>query len=225
MNEEPVNPSANRPADSYRARALSRFVPILILTAFCWLVFAVNNLIAGGRLSQYGIVPRHLNSLPGILWAPFLHGSFGHLAANTLPLLVLGAILCARSKAEFWLVTLGGIVIGGGLTWLLARSASHIGASGLIFCFFGYLASLAYFRRTFGTLALSVVCILGYGGMLRGILPTSSAVSWEGHIAGLVAGVAMGWLAAGIARTDKQPDAQTPGAPDAGAPSKPLIGK
>src|SRR5437763_137713 len=124
---------------SLRNRLLSRFGPIIAITAACWLVFVFNNLIGSGQLNRYGIIPRHLSSLPGIIWAPFLHGSFRHLAANTLPLLVLGGILCARSKREFALVALGGIVLGGGLTWLLARNASHIGASGLIFCFFGYL--------------------------------------------------------------------------------------
>jgi len=143
-------------------RVFTRFAPIIILTAVCWLVFVINNLIGGGHLSRYGIVPRHLSGVPGILWAPFLHGSFKHLAANTVPLLILGGILCARSGREFALVTIGGIVLGGGLTWLLARNASHIGASGLVFCFFGYLASLAFFRRTLGALTLSVVCVVGY---------------------------------------------------------------
>jgi len=173
--------------------------------------FAVNNLISDGHLSRYGIIPRHVSSLPGIIWAPFLHGSFRHLAANTLPLLILGGILCARSKGEFALITLGGMIVGGGLTWLLARSAVHIGASGLVFCYFGYLASLAYFRRTFGTLLLSVVCTLGYGGMLRGILPTSAAVSWEAHVAGLIAGIALGWLAARWNKPAKEAGVATPG--------------
>jgi membrane associated rhomboid family serine protease len=173
------------------APVYQRFTPILVLVGLCWLMFFVNNLLLRGSLNQFGITPRHLTSLPAILWAPFLHGSFNHLLANTLPLLVLGGILCARSQSEFAMVAATGTLLGGGLTWLFARSASHIGASGLIFCFFGYLASLAYFRRTFGTLILSAICILFYGGMLRGIVPTSTPVSWEGHIAGLVAGVAL----------------------------------
>ncbi len=168
-----------------------RFTPILVLVGLCWLMFLINNLILRGSLNHFGITPRHLASLPAILWAPFLHGSFNHLLANTIPLLILGGILCARSQSEFVMVAATGTLLGGGLTWLFARNASHIGASGLIFCFFGYLASLAYFRRTFGTLLLSAICILFYGGMLRGIVPTSTPVSWEGHIAGLVAGVAL----------------------------------
>jgi membrane associated rhomboid family serine protease len=170
---------------------LKRFTPILALTAVCWLVFALNSLIWHGRLIQYGIMPRHLDSLWGILWAPFLHGSFQHLAANTLPLLILGGMVCIRGRAEFAVVTVGGVLLGGFLTWLLARNAYHIGASGLIFCYFGYLASLALFNRTFGTLCLSVVCIVGYGGMLRGIFPTLPGISWEGHLAGLLAGFAL----------------------------------
>jgi membrane associated rhomboid family serine protease len=179
-----------------------RFTPIILLTAVCWGVFLLNNLILGGHLDRYGITPRQLGSLPGILFAPFLHASYAHLAANTLPLLILGGIICGRSRGEFVVVTMAGILLGGVLTWLFARSACHIGASGLIFCYFGYLASLAYFNRTFGTLCLSVVCILGYGGMIRGVVPTASAVSWEGHLFGLVAGIA---LAALMTKLDKTP--------------------
>jgi len=175
---------------------LNRFVPALALTTVCWAVFLLNNILLGGSLTNHGIVPRHIGSLPGILWSPFLHVSLQHLVANTLPLLILGLILCGRSRAEFSAACASGILVGGGLTWLFARTACHVGASGLVFTFFGYLASLAYFRRTFGSLVLSVACIIAYGGLLRGILPTTMAVSWEGHLSGLVAGIAAAWLAA-----------------------------
>jgi membrane associated rhomboid family serine protease len=180
---------------------LKRFSPILSLTALCWAVFVLNNLLWNGHLNQFGIVPRHAGGLMGIIWAPVLHGSFEHLAANTVPLLVLGAILCARSTGEFTIVTVFGTVLSGALTWLLARNAVHIGASGLIFCFFGYLASLAIFDRKFGTLLLSVVCVLGYGGILRGILPTSAAISWESHVAGLLSGIMLAWLVSKVKKT------------------------
>jgi membrane associated rhomboid family serine protease len=173
---------------------MGRFTPILALTAACWAVFMLNTLLWHGDLARHGIVPRRVDSLTGIIWSPFLHGSYQHIAANTLPLLILGGIVCVRGKGTFAVVTIGGILLGGGLTWLFARSADHIGASGLIFCYFGYVASLAWFNRTFGTLCLSVICILGYGGMIRGILPTQAGISWEGHLAGLVAGVVLGSL-------------------------------
>jgi membrane associated rhomboid family serine protease len=76
---------------------------------------------------------------------------------------------------------------------MVCRPAYHNGASGLVFCFFGYLASQAYFRRTFGALILSVVCLVLYGGLLKGLLPTSAPVSWEGHLAGLAAGLLAAW--------------------------------
>ena len=176
-------------------------MPILVLTALCWLVFLVNNLIFKGRFDQYGIMPRQVSSLPGILSAPFLHASYEHLAANTLPLLILGGVICGRSKGEFVVVTVAGIIFGGALTWLFARNACHIGASGLIFCYFGYLASLAYFHRTFGTLCLSVLCIVVYGGLVWGIVPTSTAISWESHFSGLVAGTVMAWFMAKLKKT------------------------
>lgn len=188
---------------------LKRFIPIIALTALCWLAFGINNLILGGHLTPYGIAPRHLSSLPTILWAPFLHASFQHLAANTPPLLILGAIICGRSKSEFAIVALAGILMTGALTWLLARPGSHVGASGLIFCFFGYLGSLAYFKRTIGALFLSVACVLAYGGMLRGLLPSSAAVSWEGHIAGLLTGIAVAWLYSKLEKPAIEPGATT----------------
>jgi len=180
---------------------LKRFTPILLLTTVCWVVFLVNNLMSGGSFDCYGITPRQVSSLPGIVFAPFLHGSYQHLAANTFPLLILGAIICGRGKGEFVVVTVVGILLGGGLTWLFGRSACHIGASGLIFCYFGCLASLAWFNRTFGTLLLSVVCIVGYGGLVRGIVPTSAGISWESHLAGLVAGIALAALMAKLKKT------------------------
>ncbi len=188
-----------------------RFIPIILLTAVCWVVFLFNNLILGGHFDLYGIRPRQIGSLPGMLFAPFLHASYQHLAANTLPLFILGAIICGRSRGEFVVVTVAGILLGGGLTWLFARNACHIGASGLIFCYFGYLASLAYFNRTFGTLLLSVLCILGYGGIIRGIVPTSAGISWESHLAGLVAGIAVASLMAKLNKTPRGPTDITPG--------------
>ena len=173
---------------------LKRLTPVLVLVAVCWAVFVVNNLILSGHLNQYGIRPRHLGGLSGIIWSAFLHGSLRHLMANTVPLAVLGGILCLRDRNEFGIITVLGIVLTGGLTWLIGRNAYHIGASGLIFCFFGYLASLAFFERKIGTLLLSIVCIIGYGGMIRGLLPTSGAVSWEGHLAGFISGITLAWF-------------------------------
>jgi len=201
--------SAENPKSS---SILKRLTPVLVLVALCWAVFILNNLILHGHLNQNGLRPRHIGGLPGIIWSPFLHGSFQHLMANTVPLALLGAILCLRGRNEFAIVTMMGVILSGVLTWLIGRNAYHIGASGLIFCFFGYLASLAFFERKIGTLLLSIVCIVGYGGIIRGILPTSSAVSWEGHLAGFISGITLAWFFSNVkqATTEKKvpvPDA------------------
>jgi membrane associated rhomboid family serine protease len=175
---------------------LKRFTPVLAVVAVCWIVFAANAVIWDGGLTRHGIIPRQVSSLPAVLWAPFLHANLQHLVANTLPLLILGAVLCARGRIEFLEAWVAGTLLGGGLTWLFARNASHIGASGVIFTLFGYLVSLAFFRRTFGTLLLSLACLVFYGGMIRGIMPTSAPISWEGHLAGLIAGIGLGWIRA-----------------------------
>jgi membrane associated rhomboid family serine protease len=188
---------------------LKRFTPILVLVVACWAVLGVDEFFLKGHLREHGIFPRQAAGLPGIVWAPFLHASYQHLAANTLPLLILGGVLCGRSRTEFGLVTVAGIILGGGLTWLFGRNAIHIGASGLIFCYFGYLASLAFFRRTFGTLILSVVCVLGYGGLAKGVVPTAAPISWEGHLFGLVAGAVTAWFATKVDVADASPAAPT----------------
>ena len=192
---------------------IKRFFPVGVLIALCWTVFVLNNLILDGHLNQYGIRPRHAGGLPGIFWSPFLHGSLKHLLANTLPLAMLGGILCLRTRNEFGIVTVAGTILSGGLTWLIGRNAYHIGASGLIFCFFGYLASLALFERKIGTLIVSVVCVIGYGGIVRGMLPTSSAISWEGHLAGFISGIILAWFISNVkqAKTGKPTDAVEPG--------------
>lgn len=179
---------------------LKRFIPVIGFVAVCWAVFLVNNVLLGGALDRFGIVPRQVDGLPGIIFSPVLHVSLKHLIANTLPLVVLGAILCARGRSEFWTVTLAGALIGGVLTWIFGRKAYHIGASGLIFCYFGYVASLAWFRRTLLNFVLSVGCVLLYGGMLKGMMPVSGAISWESHLAGLIASVT---IASFSQRSDK----------------------
>ena len=183
---------------------LKRFAPIIAVLSLCWLVFVGNNVLGNGHWNQYGIIPRHLGSLPGIIWSPFLHGSFSHLAANSLPLLILGAIICGRSVGEFIAVTAAGVILGGGLTWLFGRNAVHVGASGLIFCYFGYLTSLALFDRRVITVLISLVCLVAYGGMIRGVLPTSIPISWEGQAAGLVSGIVMAWLNSRLSRSSRE---------------------
>ena len=154
-----------------------------------WLVELTNLLLFHGQLERYGIRPRDVRALWGILWAPFLHHGLAHLVANTVPFLVLGALALLRSRREFLFVTAASILVGGLGTWLFGRPDTvHIGASGLIFGYLGYLLFRGFWERSVSAIAVAVVAGLLYGGALWGVLPGQHGISWEGHLFGLAGG-------------------------------------
>ena len=130
-----------------------------------------------------------MDGLWGIPLAPFLHGGFGHALSNTVPLLMLGGLVAARGWQTLLGVTLFVVLLGGAGVWLVARGASHIGASGLVFGYFGYLVARGWYDRRIVSILIAVVVIVVYGGLIFGVLPTDGRVSWEGHLTGLIAGV------------------------------------
>lgn len=155
-----------------------------------WAVVIVNELLFRGRLNALGILPHHLIGLRGILFAPFLHGGFYHAAANTLPFIVLGWFVMLRNINDFYFVSFMSALIGGLGTWLVGRPDSvHIGASGVIFGYFGYLLFRGYFERSFVAIAISVIVAMIYGGLVWGVLPTRAYISWEGHLFGFIGGI------------------------------------
>ena len=171
----------------------TKFRPILLLLALVWLVEAVNLLLGHG-FTSWGILPRSLTGLVGIPLAPFIHGNFWHALSNTIPLLVLGGLTLTIGERRFWLTTLAIIVLSGLLVWVFARDAYHIGASGLIFGYFGVLVSRALIERNIISIAIAFLVVALYGGLVWGVLPTRSYVSFEAHLFGLIAGVATVWL-------------------------------
>jgi membrane associated rhomboid family serine protease len=173
---------------------MKKLYPVFFFVGLCWLVFLVNNLLLNGHFSHLGIVPRTASGLSGIVLAPLLHASFRHLLANTVPLLLLGGLIAFRSPAAYVSITVAGTLISGTLIWLLARPGCHLGASGLVFCYFGYVLGQAWFQRTFVNILLALVCGLIYGGLIWGLSPFQTGVSWEAHLAGLVAGVLLARL-------------------------------
>jgi membrane associated rhomboid family serine protease len=134
------------------------------------------------------VVPRRFDGLAGVLGAPLVHGSFAHLAANTVPLLILGGLVAVRGVGYYVSATLAIAVLGGLGLWVFGRSAAHVGASGLIFGYFGLLVARGYYERSLQSIAASVVVVVVYGGMIAGVLPRDDQVSWEGHLFGLLAG-------------------------------------
>ncbi len=176
-----------------RLRAINLFA----LIAALGVVAVVNNVVLQGQLSSHGIVPRTEDGLWGIVLAPFLHANFNHLYANVCGILIFGGLVMLRSKSHFWLVTLVGALVSGLGTWLVGRSAVHLGASGVVFAYFGYLLFCGVFERRVWPLLLSCLVLAVWGPTLYGVLPTQSGVSWEAHAFGLLGGI---WAAKMVAR-------------------------
>jgi membrane associated rhomboid family serine protease len=167
-----------------------QFQILATLVAIFWSIVIVNEIVFRGRLNDLGILPHNLIGLRGIIFAPFLHGGFYHVAANTLPFIVLGWFVMLRGINDFYFVSFMSALIGGIGTWLVGNPNSvHIGASGVIFGYFGYLLFRGYFERSFVAIAISVAIAATYGSLIWGVLPTQSYISWEGHLFGFIGGI------------------------------------
>jgi membrane associated rhomboid family serine protease len=170
---------------------------VLILGAFVgvmWVLEFIDIPLGGTRgfcsgLNQFGIFPRQISGLRGIVFAPFLHGGFAHLIANTIPFVTLGWLVMLRRTIDFFWVTAIAMFVGGLGTWLFGAPGCHIGASGVIFGYLGYLISRGYFERKILSVIFSLIVLVLYGGLLWGILPTRIGISWEGHLFGFLGGV------------------------------------
>jgi membrane associated rhomboid family serine protease len=181
----------------------TQFLILGSLVALMWAIEIIDH-IPGMNLDIYGIMPRSIIGLRGILFAPFLHGSFAHLIANTVPFLTLGWLVMLRRTSDFWWVTAIAALIGGLGTWLIAPAFSiHIGASGIIFGYLGFLLSRGYFEQNFGSMLFSIAVGVLYGGLLWGVLPQQPGISWQGHLFGFIGGV----VAARILAVSKPPKA------------------
>lgn len=165
------------------------FAVLIAMIVIMWLVEGIN-VMAGHSMNQWGIWPRTTRGLIGIPICPFLHGGIAHLAMNTGPLAVLGCLILGHGRNVFFKTTLFIIFVGGFGLWAIGRPSFHVGASGLIFGYFGFLVWRGIVRNSIGSLMVSLVTFFIYGGMLWGVLPTAARISWEGHLCGLAAGIA-----------------------------------
>ncbi len=162
---------------------------LLAFVAVCWVVLAVDAVVPGS-FAVFGVQPRDLSGLRGIPLAPFLHGSAAHLAANSIPLLVLGGLVLFADERHFLMVTLWTVLGAGLAAWLFGAPRSvHIGASGVVFGYLGFLLSHGWFARHAGMILLSLFVAGVWGGLVFGVLPGQAGVSWQSHAGGFVAGV------------------------------------
>ena len=177
-----------------RARAVAglavRFGGLIALLAAIWTLAVVNLVTGYALLPWFGLVPRTASGFDGIAFMPLLHGSLGHAAANTPPLLVLGAAVTLTAREVALRATAVIVVLGGGAVWLLGARAIHVGASGLIFGWFGFLLTHGLLERRPAPALAAIAVALIYGTMIWGVLPGRPGVSWEAHLFGALAGVA-----------------------------------
>jgi len=163
---------------------------VLYIIAGLWAIHLLN-VISGLRLSKFGIIPRNAIGLPGIAFSPFLHGSFDHLICNSIPLFLLLFLLLPLGVEKFVIISLLIIGISGLGIWLLGRKAIHIGASSLILGYWGYVLTNAVVHPSSMTIILAILCVFYLGSMFSNIFPSSKKVSWEGHLIGLLSGIAV----------------------------------
>jgi membrane associated rhomboid family serine protease len=164
------------------------------LLAALWFIELVDQL-TGNRLDNFGIHAREVDGLPEIFTAPLLHGGWDHLISNSVPFTVLGFLVLLGGLVRWAVSSLVSIVASGLSAWLLTPANTIIlGASGLIFGWLTYLLVRGVWSRRPGQVVLAVIVLLVYGGLIWGVLPGATGVSWQAHLGGAVGGVVAAWL-------------------------------
>lgn len=165
---------------------------MLGMLAVLWGLELIDQLVLHGLLDGLGIRPRTMFGLIGVLASPLLHADLLHLASNTIGFLIFGTMVLMWSRREFLLVTLAGVLVGGLGTWLVGAGGSlHIGASGVVFAYFGYVLMRGWYERKLWSVLVSIVIGVTFGSMISGAIPglAGFGISWEGHLFGLLGGV------------------------------------
>lgn len=162
-------------------------VPLCVV--FCmWFVYWIE-IKFGYNFTAYGVYPRTLGGLKGILFSPFIHGDTRHLFNNSIPVFVFLLLLFYFYQSISFSVLLFGSLISGVLTWIIGKEAYHIGMSGVVYLLFSFIFFSGVFRKHFRLIAVSLIVIFLYGSMFWYIFPVEKGVSWEGHLSGLLTGL------------------------------------
>ncbi|PTX60957.1 membrane associated rhomboid family serine protease [Kordia periserrulae] len=168
------------------------FTPAVLLIPFLfifsiWLVYW-SEVRFGFRLNDYGVYPRTLKGLRGVIFSPFIHGSMRHLWNNTIPLFLLSAAIIYFYRSQRWTIFLVGLLGSGIITWLIGREANHIGASGFIYVLMSFIFFKGIITGYYRFVAVSLIIMFLYGGMLWYLFPIDNHISWEGHLGGFITG-------------------------------------
>lgn len=171
------------------AEARRRAAVLFAFVGAMWIVRILDSLRGDGTsVAGTGIVPRHVSSLGDIVVAPFIHANWAHLLANIGPLLVLGALVLLGGTGEFVFVTLTSAMFAGAGSWLFGEAGRHIGASGVIFGYIGYLLFRPAYDRRLLVIVVMVAAIALYGSALLWSVVPRAGISWTAHAFGFVGG-------------------------------------
>ena len=163
--------------------------PIKIL-ALIWLSFIADIFLVNISFTHYGLLPRTIQGLFGIVSCPLIHASLFHIISNSVPLLVLLTITAVFFKEDSYYVVFFIVIIGGALVWAFGRASYHVGASGLVYGLAAFLIAFGIYKKKAIPILVSIFVGITYGtSMLIGFLPIFPGVSWEGHLFGAIAGV------------------------------------
>lgn len=185
--------AVNASLDLIITQTKSNAPTLAIILAIPWFVYILNALI-GKRLFWLGIFPRRFHGLTGIIFAPLLHANFNHLFFNSIPLVVLSNFILIDGLHLFlWVTGITGL-LSGVLIWCFGKTGLHIGASALITGYWGYLVSNILQQGSFKAIILGLISLYYFAGIFLGIFPGKKGVSWEGHLFGLLAGVAASYM-------------------------------
>jgi membrane associated rhomboid family serine protease len=170
---------------------MNKIKPVIYMFVLVWGVFILNKVLPYD-LNIFGIIPRKLIGLRGIVCSPFLHANTAHIISNSLPFLILGSVLFIYYPKNALKVLFLSIGISGALVWVFARPNIHIGLSSVIYAFASFLIIAGFYRKNFWSVLIAIAVIIFYGGLIWGILPTNHFISWEGHLSGVLAGIYCG---------------------------------
>ena len=162
---------------------------VILIWLIFWIEFRFNV-----DLKSFGIQPRKIEGIYGIMLSPFLHLSLEHLINNSIPLLLLSSAIFFFYRTISWKIIFLGIFLSGLLTWIIGRDSTHIGASGLIYVLISFIFFKGIISKNFNLMALSLIVVFIYGGTIWYIFPIKENISWEGHLSGFIVGIILALL-------------------------------
>ena len=171
---------------------LQNFIPPFLFVALLWIIKGIE-IYYEFHFSKYGLLPRNIDALTGIITFPLVHGDWDHLISNSAGMLVLGFLLFTFHREIAYRVVTQIWLLHGVWLWLGGRTTYHIGSSGIIYGLAAFLFFTGVFKKEKSTMTISLLVVFLYGSMVWGLMPFLQGISWEGHLFGGAAGLLMAW--------------------------------